>query len=329
MFARAAFARTSLRFPPPVARRAYSAPANEPKKSNVLIYSAIAGAAAGAGYYYYYTTAGGAGVKAALGPAEITLKGDGEWVDLRLKEVTPVTHNTKRFRFELPSENHVSGLKVASALLTKYKGPNDAKPTIRPYTPINPEDARGYLDLLVKRYEKGPMSTHLHAMTPNQTLSFKGPLPKYEWTPNKHEHISLIAGGTGITPMYQLMRAIFSNPEDRTKVTLVFGNLTEEDILLRRELVELENTYPQRFKVFYVLDNAPKGSSWATQGRVTKELLKTVLPEPGSGNNKIFVCGPPGMYKAVSGVKKSPSDQGEVGGVLKELGYKKEDVYKF
>jgi cytochrome-b5 reductase len=326
MFARAALARTSSLFTPATcSRRTYaSAAANKPKKYNLLLYSVVAGSAAGAGYYYYYTT-GSEKAKAA----ETTFKGNGEWVDLKLVEITPVTHNTKKFRFKLPSENHVSGLKVASALLTKYKSPTDEKPTIRPYTPINDEDARGYLDLLVKKYDNGPMSTHLHSMNIDQSLSFKGPIPKYEWTPNKHEHIALIAGGTGITPMYQLMRAIFRNPEDNTKVTLVFGNLTEEDILLKRELENLENTYPQRFRAFYLLDNAPKGSRRATQGRVTKELLKTVLPEPGSGNNKIFVCGPPGMYKAISGVKNSPSDQGEVEGVLKELGYKKEEVYKF
>lgn len=136
------------------------------------------------------------------------------------------------------------------------------------------------------------MSTHIHDMNINQRLSVKGPLPKYPWAPNKHDHIALIAGGTGITPMYQLIRAIFKNPEDKTKVTLVYGNLTENDILLKHELAELENTYPQRFKVFYVLDKAPEGAGWASQGYITKELLKTVLPEPGKGNIKIFVCVP-------------------------------------
>lgn len=92
-----------------------------------------------------------------------------------------------------------------------------------------------------------------------------------------------------IVNRYQLIRGIFKNPEDKTKVTLVFGNLTESDILLKRELDQLANTYPQRFKAFYLLDNAPKDAGWATQGYVTKELLKTVLPEPGAGNNKIFV----------------------------------------
>lgn len=189
-------------------------------------------------------------------------------------------------------------------------------------------DAKGYIDLLVKQYPNGPMSTHLHNMAPGQRLDFKGPLPKYPWSENKHEHIGLIAGGTGISPMYQLIRNIFNNPNDKTKVTLVYGNVTEEDILLKHQLSELENTYPQRFRAFYVLDNPPK--EWVGNGGfITKDLLKTVLPEPKTGNIKLFVCGPPGLMKAISGNKVSPKDQGELTGALKELGYTSEQVYKF
>ena len=141
--------------------------------------------------------------------------------------------------------------------------------------------------------------------------------------------------------MYQVARAIFSNPDDKTKVTLIFGNLSEQDILLKPELEALENTYPQRFRAFYMLDNPPE--SWpGGKGHIGTELLKTVLPsstdttkgqeaEKGKGKEdlKIFVCGPPGMYKAISGTKKSPTDQGELSGILKELGYTSEQVYKF
>ena len=173
------------------------------------------------------------------------------------------------------------------------------------------------------------MSTHLHNMVPGQRLDFKGPLPKYPWTPNKHSHVTLIAGGTGITPMYQLARNIFNNPDDKTKVTLVFGNVSEEDILLKEELQDLENTYPQRFRAFYVLDNPPKSWTGGKGGHIDKEILKTVLPEPKEDNIKIFVCGPPGMYKAISGLKPNPKDQGELEGILKELGYSKDQVFKF
>lgn len=136
--------------------------------------------------------------------------------------------------------------------------------------------------------------------------------------------------------MYQLARAIFKNPTDRTRVTLVFANISEPDILLKQELHELENTYPQRFKAFYTLDKPPEG--WMQgKGVVSKELLKTVLPEPSSGKKdnegeeeklKIFVCGPPGFYKAISGAKEGMK-QGPLGGTLKELGYTESQVYKF
>jgi cytochrome-b5 reductase len=254
--------------------------------------------------------------------------GDQGFVSLKLAEVENINHNTRRFRFELPEGDNVSGLHVASALLAKYKGPNDEKATLRPYTPTSDEDAQGYIDLLVKKYPEGPMSTHLHNMAPGQRLDLKGPLPKYPWSENKHDHIALVAGGTGITPMWQLARAIFRNPNDKTQVTLVFGNVSEEDILLKKELAELENTYPQRFRAFYVLDKPPK--DWAGgKGFITKELLKTVLPEPKEANIKVFVCGPPGLMKAISGNKVSAQDQGELTGVLKELGYKEDQVYKF
>ena len=126
--------------------------------------------------------------------------GDQGFISLKLESVENVSHNTKKFRFSLPNTSDVSGLQIASALITKYKGPQDEKPVIRPYTPTSDEDQQGFIDFVIKKYEGGAMSTHLHSMAPGQRLDFKGPIPKYPWEPNKHKQIALIAGGTGITP---------------------------------------------------------------------------------------------------------------------------------
>ncbi|KXH63291.1 oxidoreductase NAD-binding domain-containing protein [Colletotrichum nymphaeae SA-01] len=333
------FARTAFRVAQPLklqARRYATEPAAKGSSSNTALYAGGAAAIAGGAYYFLAGGSSGAAqkaeakVKEAVGaaPKKALTGGDQGFVSLKLEDTEIINHNTKKLRFKLPEDDMVSGLDVASAILTKYKSPEDEKATLRPYTPTSDEDAKGYLELIVKKYPNGPMSTHMHDMTPGQRLDFKGPLPKYAWSPNKHEHIALVAGGTGITPMYQLARAIFNNPEDKTKVTLVFGNVTEEDILLKKELAELENTYPQRFRAFYVLDKPPK--EWSgNKGFISKELLKQVLPEPKSENIKVFVCGPPGLMNAISGNKKSPKDQGELVGTLKELGYSPEQVYKF
>ncbi|KAH7321294.1 hypothetical protein B0I35DRAFT_428991 [Stachybotrys elegans] len=327
MFARSAF--RTLR-PLQSQVRRYASEATSKSGTNPLVYALGAGALGGAGYWYFSGAPGAEKVAAAAPSAPVKpafTGGDQGFISLKLSDVEIVNHNTKIFRFELPEGDMVSGMNVASALLTKYKGPNDEKPTVRPYTPISDESTKGYIELLVKQYPNGPMSTHIHNMAPGQRLEVKGPLPKYAWSENKHDHIALIAGGTGITPMYQLTRAIFNNPNDKTKVTLIFGNVTEEDILLKSKFDELENTYPQRFRAFYVLDKPPK--DWAGHGGfISKDLLKTVLPEPKSDNIKLFVCGPPGMVKAISG-PKDKMKQGELAGILKELGYNEEQVYKF
>ncbi|KAF3069702.1 NADH-cytochrome b5 reductase 2 [Daldinia childiae] len=330
------FARSAFRAAQPLKRNLLSRTyATEPAKSgssNTLLYTLGAAGAAGAGYWYYSGQSAGSAVAKAKDvasgpPKKAFLGGDQGFISLLLKDVQIINHNTKKFIFKLPEDDQVSGMVVASALLTKYQQEGQ-KPVVRPYTPTSDEDDKGYIELIVKKYPNGPMSTHMHDMVPGQRLDFKGPLPKYPWTPNKHDHIALVAGGTGITPMYQLARAIFKNPDDKTKVTLIFGNVSEEDILLKHEFAELENTYPNRFRAFYVLDNPPK--EWVGgKGFITKDLLKTVLPEPKSENIKVFVCGPPGLYKAVSGTKVSPTDQGELSGILKELGYSKDQVYKF
>ncbi|KAK5992735.1 NADH-cytochrome b5 reductase 2 [Cladobotryum mycophilum] len=309
------------------ARRYATESAPKGGSSTVLLGGAGAVGIAGAGYYFLSGQKSES--KEAKAPAKPAFVGGEQgWLSLKVAEVEEINHNTKRVRFELPEKDQVSGLHIASAILTKFKGSGDAKATLRPYTPTNDEDERGFLDLVVKKYPNGPMSTHIHSLTPGQTLDFKGPLPKYAWEENKHNHIALIAGGTGITPMYQLVRAIFNNPNDKTQVTLVFGNVSQEDILLKKKFDHLENTYPRRFRAFYTLDNPPK--EWvAEKGFITKDLLKQVLPDPKEENIKVFVCGPPGLMKAISGPKTSPKDQGDLTGALKELGYTPEQVYKF
>ncbi|KAK7742421.1 NADH-cytochrome b5 reductase [Diatrype stigma] len=334
------FARSALRAAQPLKRaalkRTYATepPAKAGSSNNALLYGAGAVGAAGAAYWYFGASGAQkaeAKVKDAVAgpPKKAFLGGDQGFISLALKDVEVINHNTKKFIFQLPEDDQVSGMQITSALLTKFKPADGEKPIIRPYTPTSEEDTKGLIELIVKKYPNGPMSTYLHDMVPGQRLDFKGPLPKYPWEANKHKHIALIAGGTGITPMYQLARAIFRNADDQTKVTLVFGNLTEEDILLKKEWEDLENTYPQRFRAFYTLDKPPKSWTGGAAGHITKDLLKTVLPEPKEDNIKIFVCGPPGLYKAISGNKVSPSDQGELTGYLKELGYSKDQVFKF
>jgi cytochrome-b5 reductase len=66
-------------------------------------------------------------------------------------------------------------------------------------------------------------------------------------------------------------------------------------------------------------------------GHVDANMITSFLPPPkqAAGPTRVLVCGPPGFMKHLSGEKKSPSDQGELTGLLAGLHYTKEEVYKY
>ncbi|KAI7876565.1 ferredoxin reductase-like protein [Lichtheimia hyalospora FSU 10163] len=310
--------------------RTYSSQAGTKKGSNKLVLATLAAAGAAGGIYYNQNQASVA--PAAAAPVEPAFDGK-QFKAFKLEKVEPINHNTAVYRFSLPSEKQRAELPVASCLITRYPiTKKDGSPgyIIRPYTPTSPEEAEGYFDLIVKEYAEGKMSKRIANLKVGDTLEMKGPIPKYNWDENKVENVGMIAGGTGITPMLQIIRKVFDkNSTDKTtKVTLVFANQTEEDILLKDELDSYAKEHPDRFKVVYTLDRPPK--DWqGLQGFVTADAIKKYLPSAEDKNAKIFICGPDPMLASISGPKAKDKSQGEVSGILKELGYNESNVYKF
>ena len=68
----------------------------------------------------------------------------------------------------------------------------------------------------------------------------------------------MIAGGSGITPMLQIVRDVFKSDEE-TKIKLLFANQTEQDILLREEIEDFQRQYPTRFSYMYTIDRPGEG----------------------------------------------------------------------
>merc|ERR1712039_48663 len=203
----------------------------------------------------------------------------------------------------------------------------------RPYTPITTNDQAGYFELLVKGYPTGVVSKYLTSLKPGDAVEVKGPFPKKPYTANMKKKVGMIAGGSGITPMLQVIKEILKNPADKTEITLIFCNQTPADILLRKVLEELVAKSNGQLKVLFVVDKNEKMEPGIHHiGYVTSSFLSSVLPTP-SPDTLVYVCGPPPMLKAVAGNKKfekgKPPAQGEVGGILKELGYSEDMVYKF
>ncbi|GET87188.1 NADH-cytochrome b5 reductase, putative [Leishmania tarentolae] len=240
------------------------------------------------------------------------------------------SHDTRRFYFALDSADDSFSMPVASCIIAKYTDA-DGKDVVRPYTPISSNSTKGHFELLVKKYPKGKMGNYVFSMQPGDELLIKGPFEKFSYKPNMWKHVGMIAGGTGISPMYQVIRAILENPKDKTNISLIYANNQRRDILLANELIEMQKIY-NNFNMYLTLLEVPH--RWLGGiGYVNSAMVTTFMPQPGERNTKILVCGPPPMMQAISGDKLfesgKPPQQGPVGGLLKTLGYKEEQVFKY
>ena len=237
-----------------------------------------------------------------------------EFREFPLAEKEQISHNTILLRFKLPKRNQRLGLGLGKHLSVMAEDDDGEELVRRPYTPTTLDNVRGHFDLVVKLYPAGKMSQHMKIMRVGERLKFRGPMGSFSYERNSLSHIGMVCGGTGITPMYQVLKTLLQDPEDTTQLRLIFGNVTEDDVLLREELDDLTNHYSERLKIVYVLDKPPAGWKGAS-GYVTADMMKGVFAPPGKGV-KVLRCGPPPMNAAVAKA-------------LDSVGYTKEMQFEF
>ncbi|KIY45397.1 ferredoxin reductase-like protein [Fistulina hepatica ATCC 64428] len=220
-----------------------------------------------------------------------------EWKEYPLVAKTVVSPNTAIYRLGLPHHETELGLPLGQHISVSAE--INGKTVTRSYTPISGDETRGYVDLLIKSYAKGNVSKWFSGLKLGDKVRIKGPKGHFTYKPGVADAIGMIAGGTGITPMFQIIRAALKNPFDPTPITLVYANVGEDDILLRNELRVLVDVHPEQLTVHYVLEKPP--ADWqGGVGYITKEILQKYMPT-NKPKNLIMLCGPPPMITAMKG----------------------------
>lgn len=110
-------------------------------------------------------------------------------------------------------------------------------------------------------------------------------------------HLVMFAGGSGITPIMAMIRAILLN-ERRSSISLIYSNRDFASIIFRRELAQLESEFPHRLKILHVLTretNIPADFRVFCRGRlsrlVVRKLLKAIHAEITYAT-EYYLCGP-------------------------------------
>lgn len=229
------------------------------------------------------------------------LKSD-EFQEFPLVQKTVLSHNTAVYRFGLPNTNDILGLPIGQHV--SIAANIDGKEVVRSYTPTSSDEDKGYFDLVIKTYPTGNVSKNVGNLNIGDSIRVRGPKGQFTYSRGLVRALGMVAGGTGITPMYQIIKQIAKDPNDHTEVHLVFGNVNYDDILLKKELDELAAKH-DNINVYYILDNPPE--KWqGGVGFVTSKILKERVPAPAD-DVKLLMCGPPPM---ISAVKKAAVDVG-------------------
>jgi len=250
-------------------------------------------------------------------------------------EKVVVSKTSSVLRFGLPDKSVPMNLSTCACILAKasINNKDEAKceDVIRPYTPISTNELVGSFDLLIKDYGGNGMSNHMcKTLAIGDQMEFKHISFNVKLqAPFSQKKIMMMVGGTGITPMIQALHAILGDDGNDTEVVLLYGSRTEDDILGRALVDSWAKEYPKKLKVVHVLsdDNSStwKGRTGFINREVVEEEAGPSFGPEGGDNVIVFVCGPPPMYNAFCG----PRGEDEVKGLLGDMGYKKEQVYKF
>lgn len=201
---------------------------------------------------------------------------------IKIVDVTRVTHDVKRFRCTRPEGYAFHPGQATEVAINKPGWENERRPFT--FTSLPTDE---HLEFTIKIYnDHQGVTSELDRLSPGDellvddvwgTIEYKG--PGY-----------FIAGGAGITPFLAILRDLHSRQalEDNW---LFFANKTAEDIILGDELKGM-----LKERLIFLTDSGGAGyhHGFIDEPFLTERIMDIERPA--------YVCGPPGMINAVSGI---------------------------
>lgn len=224
--------------------------------------------------------------------------------DLSVTRVQPLTGQAVAVSFAVPEE-----------LREEFAFTPGQHLTLR--AQIDGEDARRSYSLCLSRGEAqrlgevrvaaswvdgGLMSTWLtQQVQVGDTIAVMSPMGGFvlppPLAPEVGRHHTAIAAGSGITPVLSILSSALEE-EPRSRATLIFGNRRTDSIMFLEELMDLKNSYPDRFTLINVLSREVQDvelfSGRIDQGRLER-LMASVIPVDDV--DEWYLCGPHGMVE--------------------------------
>lgn len=167
-----------------------------------------------------------------------------------------------------------------------------------PFTISSAPSESGHLTFTIKN--SGDFTSKIRDARPGDLVAIQGPYGVFSNTFHPEEKdLVFIAGGIGITPLMSMIRGMKVSSYD-AHVLLIYGNVTESEIVFREELDDLSRAGLPNLRVVHML-NKP-GDDWqGARGYISRDLIVQECGEDLSGK-AFYICGPVVMMDKVRSI---------------------------
>lgn len=211
---------------------------------------------------------------------------------LRVAEVVVETPSTRTFVLDDEAIAYLAGQHLTVVAHV------DGRSVRRCYSLSSSPAAAGRPAITVKRVEGGVLSNWLHDhVKAGDVLRAAPAAGRFTVEPDasRSRHLALVAGGVGITPLVAIAETVLREEKD-SRVTLLYGSRSADEVIFRSRLEEMERAFPRRLEVILAVDEATDGWTGLT-GPLAGE--RVVAATRGQSPDAWFVCGPEAMMDGV------------------------------
>jgi NAD(P)H-flavin reductase len=275
-------------------------------------------------------------------------------IPITLLERREIEGKMHLYRFALPTPADYAGYEPVSSVRVHSGFVRDFDSISRWFTPVSHPSERGIIEFAIKDADPGRMASRLHHLTTGDVLYLGRWMKEFPYTANKYTDIGVICTVGGSSVALQLMKVMTANENDTTRLSILYCAQSAASLPFEDLFVEMSKKHPNTLKIaFNVLTRNGRKSAVANGelpmhlGLLDHTTLMKSLPPPpvpdsatgvapDASKTKILICAPVSLMAPVAG-RPTPIGnftyyQGgfyKYGGLLKEMGYQRSQVYKF
>jgi ring-1,2-phenylacetyl-CoA epoxidase subunit PaaE len=222
---------------------------------------------------------------------------------LQVKEVSQETSEAVNIAFWHPISEQIK-YKAGQFITVTVPG-MDGKKVKRSYSMSSSPNADTAVTISIKKVQNGYVSNYLNTQVKaGDFLEVIEPMGNFYAEPDtKKRNVYLIAAGSGITPLFSILKTILKGESD-SKIHLLYGNKTADQTMFKAALDELGQQNAHRLTVKYIFSQ--EGETARINAEIFSNWLNANSPYI---TDAFYMCGPEAMMDAVRAVLESKGIQ--------------------